>query len=79
MRAKLLALVLVASIPGCSVTFGYIGNRSGHSANAEARAKGKPETASPGTRTMVGFLFGLIVDVAIVASVADGAAGGLSR
>jgi len=63
---RIAALVIAAQLCGCTLVGGTIGGISGHSANAEHRAKKEPEDASTGSRILFGALLGLIVDGIIV-------------
>lgn len=60
------ALVIASQLVGCTLVGGTLGGISGHSANAEHRARKEPETASTGGRILLGAIVGLVVDALII-------------
>lgn len=76
---RLVALLLMVQLAGCTIVGGALGRRTAITANRQHRARHEPETASPGARMVGGGLLGLLLDMAIVAVVVDGATAGLSK
>ena len=68
---RLVVLLLVAQLAGCTIALPVIGGVSASSSNASARAHGRPETASVGGRVVGGLLLGLVIDVLLISIWAD--------
>ncbi len=65
----LISLATAVSLSGCTVAFGGGAALSAVSSNSTSREHHRPETASVGTRALVGALIGLAVDVVIASIV----------